>query len=209
MLLTKKIIKFDKMQTSNKTKEQFMKKLNNDEVKKIIENHIEESKRRNSIINELISNTDYIDWIYEYTEKNGGFTDQTRIRNNPKIPKEEQENIDKLLYFFEGITEYANENYLYPNNDNGIYYTIIYNNISYEIGVIVGQGTVCFCTRSTKKDNAIDFNDILKKNKPERTEIINNKLIELQNYLDSLINKDIPVEALTETTQKVLQKVKK
>ena len=186
-----------------------MKKLDNDEVQRIITRHIQESKKRNNIINKLTSNTDYINWIYDYTEKNGGFTDQTRIRNKNKPPKEEQENIDKLLYFFEGIAEYANRNYLYPNNDNGIYYIITYNGISYEIGIIIGQGTICFCTRSTKKDNVIDFNDILNNNKSERTESIDNKLIELQNYLNSLINENIPVEALTETTQKVLQKVKK
>lgn len=186
-----------------------MKKENNKEMQEMIQNMSEEQKNRNIIIQDLMSNTDYIDWIGEYTEKCGGFSDQTRFRDKTKLPLEIENNINKLIYFFEGIRRYAEENYIYPKNDNGIYYVITYNGISYEIGVNVGQGTICFCTRSTKTENAIDFNDILKNNKPERTEIINNKLIELQNYLDSLISENIPVEALTETTQKVLQKVKK
>ena len=186
-----------------------MKIKNNNDLKEVIQNISEEQKKKNIIIQDLMSNTNYIEWIREYTEKCGEFSDQTRFRDKTKLSVETQDNINKLIYFFEGIRKYAEENYIYPKNDNGIYYIITHDNISYEIGVNVGQGTICFCTRSTKKDNAIDFNDILKNNKPVRTEIINNKLIELQNYLDSLINENIPVEALTETTQKVLRKVKR
>lgn len=186
-----------------------MKNKNNDDLREIIQKSREVHKKRNNIIKELISNTDYINWISEYTEKHGGFSDQTRFHDKSNLSIEIQNNIDKLIYFFEGIREYAEENYIYPKNDNGIYYVITYNDINFEIGVNVGQGTICFCTRSTKKDNTIDFNDILKNKRSERTEFINNKLIELQNYLDSLISENIPVEALTETTQKVLQKVKR
>lgn len=186
-----------------------MKNKTNKETQEMIQNISEEHKKRNKIIKDLISNTDYINWIEQYTEKCGGFSDQTRFRDKIKLPVKIEDNINKLIYFFEGIREYAEENYIYPKKDNGIYYIITYNGISYEIGIIVGQGTIYFCTRSTKKDNIIDFNDIVKNNKLERTDIINNKLTELQNYLDTLINENIPVEALTKTTQKVLQKAKR
>jgi len=184
-------------------------KNNNEETRKIIIEFNKEYEKRNNLIKGLMSNTYYINWLSEYTEKYGGFSDQSRFHDKTNLPKEIESNINKLIYFLEGIVKYAEENYIYPKNDNGIYYIITYNNINYEIGFNIGQSIICFCTRSTKKDNAIDFNDILNNNKPERTEIIDNKLIELQSYLNSLINENIPLEALTETTQKVLQKVKR
>ena len=185
-----------------------MKKTNEEEAKKTIKTIIEEHEQKDNLIQELTSNTDYIDWIEKYTEKCGGFSDQTRFKSKP-IPQHEQNNIDKLLYFFEGISNYAEKNYIYPHNDNGIYYIIVYNNISYEIGVLIGQGIISFCTRSTKKENAINFNDIMRNKTLEKPEEIKNKLIELQDYLNTLINENIPIEALNETTQNVLKKVKK
>lgn len=62
-------------------------KTNEEETKKTIKTLIEENEHKENIIQELISNTDYIDWIEKYTEKCGGFSDQTRFKNKP-IPPE-------------------------------------------------------------------------------------------------------------------------
>ena len=185
-----------------------MKKQNYEEVKETIKNHIESDIKKRDSINAIISNTDYITWLEKFTKEYPGFTDVDWLYGRKKLDKNNYQNVDKLLYLYDAITEYASRNYIYPHDDNGIYYVIKYNNIAYEIGVMVGQGIITFCTRSTKIEKAIDFNNIINNQKTERTDLIKDKLIELQNYLNNLINDDIPVEALKETTQKVLQKRK-
>lgn len=62
--------------------------------------------------------------------------------------------------------------------------------------------------QSKNEDNCIDF-ELIKNNKlMPRTEIIRTKLVQLDSMVRSLIEENIPEEAIEDTTQKCLKKSK-
>lgn len=153
---------------SNKEEKSTKKiKTTNPVILKILERQEEKEK----FIDEL-SNDSYISWLEEFTKKFSIFSDDDWLYNPNGISKSDLNNVYKLHLLFEIISNYAeNKNIEGKPNAFGVNYTIKNNNIIYEIGIMVGQGTVFFCERFKENDcDYIDFNDIkedikLKKNK--------------------------------------------
>ena len=105
---------------------------------------------------------------------------------------------------------YSNENYIYPLECKfGNFYKIRFNNIGFEIGVLVGQGTVFFCNRveiDNEKD-FIDYNDIINNKMSENTLLIKNKLNELSDLVVSLYDSGVPLEAIIIALDDTLTKI--
>ena len=84
------------------------------------------------------------------------------------------------------------------------------DNIGYEIGMLVGQGTVFFCKRTplNKDLEYIDFNDIMTDKKKDGVDVITQQLKDLSNKVLELHKKGIPLTALIETLDTTLTGIK-
>lgn len=95
-----------------------------------------------------------------------------------------------------------------PSSCNfGNYYCIKFGNIGYEIGIMVGQGTLFFCNKvSLENKEFIDFTDIQNDREQPKTEFINNKLEELSLLINNLAE-DISLEAIEENIRNVFKEI--
>ena len=100
---------------------------------------------------------------------------------------------------------------MYPTEcDFGNYYKIKLENIGFEIGMLVGQGTVFFCKRVQVIDpkDFIDFYDIINNKKNKNATTIKNKLNKLFDLVVSLHKSDVPLEAIEITLDNALNEIK-
>ena len=167
---------------------------------------VSEAKRK-----EMFSNTNYLKWLESFTIEHPGFSDDDWLYFPEKISQEDNEKVKNLHLFYEGIELYAKKNYIYPTEcDFGGYYNIKLDSIGYEIGMLVGQGTVFFCKRTplNKDLEYIDFNDIMTDKKKDGVDVITRQLKDLSNKVLELHKKGIPLDALIETLDTTLTGIK-
>lgn len=179
--------------------------------KKWAEKYLAEEKEKNIKMKELLSNTDYINWLVNFTKKHTNFSDDDWLYFSEKIAKEDLERVNNLHLIYHGIEKYANENYIYPTEcDFGNFYKIKLENIGFEIGMLVGQGTVFFCKRVQVIDSKdfIDFYDIINNKKNKNATTIKNKLNKLFDLVVSLHKSDVPLEAIEITLDNALNEIK-
>lgn len=160
---------------------------------------------------EMFSNTNYLKWLENFTSEHQSFTDSFSELWNGKISNEDSKNISNLSLLYNGIERYAKKNYIYPTKcDFGSYYNIKLNNISYEIGMLVGQGSIFFCNRKpiSKDLEYIDFTDIMVDKKKDGVDEITQQLKDLSDKILELHKKGIPLNALIETLNTTLIGIK-
>lgn len=194
--------------------EEILKELNTPEgtekLKKWAESYTEKENAKKIKIQELLSNTDYIKWLETFTIEHPSFSDDNWLYCPEKISKKELENVNKLHLIYSGIEKYASENYIYPTAcDFGIYYKIKLDNTGFEIGRLIGQGTLFFCNRVEIKNEKdfIDIIDIINNKKSNNVDTIQNKLNDLSNLIVSLYKNGIPIEAITSTLNNILNEI--
>jgi len=179
-------------------------------MKKWIEEYIELEKAKDIKMKKMLSDTEYIKWLDRFTLKHSGFDDSEWLYFPNKISKKDMEHIKDLYLMYSIIEKYSNENYIYPLECKfGNFYKIRFNDIGFEIGVLVGQGTVFFCNRveiDNEKD-FIDFNDIINNKTSENTLLIKKKLNELSNLVVSMYESGVPLEAITIALDDTLTKI--
>ena len=183
-----------------------IKKLNKiikqNEMNKIIEEIIKDEKKRKERIINLVSNTNYIEWLIEFTEDKEGFSDDDWNYAIEKLDDATQEKVNDLQLFFEGIKRYARKNYINSSISSlGECYQIRIGDIGFEIGYLSGQGTKFYCRRIPleKMENDINFMDIVNNKKQDNVEYIEKSLRKLSNVFIELYNNGVPVEAMMET----------
>ncbi len=144
----------------------------NKEVReKIAKEIIDKLNKQIEIREEIMSNPDYIEWLCNFTKKNGGsFYDDEWDYKSEEITDYDRENVNNLNIFFECIDLYAeNNNIPFRHITDGASYFIKYDNVGLEIGFIEGQGVVTFSRMVIVDEyfnnNSINFNNVLKKNK--------------------------------------------
>lgn len=194
--------------------ERILKKLNTPKgqakIKKWVKEYFAEEDAKNIKMQEMLSNTDYIKWLNNFTVEYSSFSDNDWLYFPERISKEDLERVNNLHLIYRGIEKYASENYIYPINcDFGNFYKIKSENIGFEIGMLIGQGTLFFCNRvqvENQKD-FIDFNDILNNTKNDNVTTIKNKLNELSNLVVSLHKSGVPLEAIVITLDNTLNEI--
>ena len=184
------------------------KTVNEEELRKLAietaKQMIETIKKRKIESEELILSDNYILWLEKFTEKYPNFTDDEWFDDN-KISYEDNKNVLKIGLLFYKIRRYARDNFIYPK-DNIESYNIEHNNIGYRIGLIDGQGSFFFCERTTPTNDFINLSNIRENIEQPNVRNIKKRLEFLKEYLTKLLKENIPVEAINETTQKVLLK---
>ena len=123
-------------------------------------------KEKKIRVQEMLSCDSYINWLNDFTLKYSRFNSDDWLYFPNEISKDDLENVDNLYLFYSGLRDYAYENSINSVECNyGDFYKIKYDEIGYEVGIMVGQGAIFFCNRVKIYDNDfIDFNKIINNN---------------------------------------------
>ena len=148
-------------------------------------------------VNKIISSEDYILWLTEFSKKYSDFSNDSWLYSHKNIDEKDSINVEKLNLLYNAIENYANKNFISPIKDNeGQYYSIHYNNIGYNVGIIMYQGSLYFCQRTYPNENSINFKDIMENKKQPKTDFYNHKLAEFTEKIKDLVEIGIPIELI-------------
>ena len=175
---------------------------------KLVKDYIARETVKNEKIKNIISNPDYIKWLHKFTLDKDIFYDNEWRYCSKQISNLDRENVEKLSLLYEGIDKYAKLNYICPTPCKfGHFYNIRFNNLGFEIGVVVGQGTEFFCKKVIAENDFIDFNDIMINKKQDNVEMIKSSLESLSNMVLSAYEKGVPIEFISSTLDIILLQI--
>lgn len=177
--------------------------------KEVIQRVNERLEKKKQQLHEMLTSNEYILWLQIFTEVNDNFRSDDWLYTNEKLSKNDQEKVSTLGILYKIIQQYAKRNYVYPKNFEVLnYYQIKYNNIGYQIGIIDASGkNVYFCKRAKIEPDFLDFKDIQMNKELKNTKLIKSRLQNLSDLITSMSGVDIPLEAISETTEKTFQKI--
>ena len=201
----------DKLNATDITNTDLEKEEPKREISDWMKEYIRQETIRSQIQKELMSNTEYIKWLDAFTQDKDGFSDDDWLYFPEKIEESDKKNVEKLNIFYEGIDDYAKKNYIRKStSDFSGFYNIKLDDLSFEIGMIRGQGVFFYCKRIDINDEKefIDFNDIMFNRKLERADEIAKDLEALSNMIISIYEKGAPVDAIMNTLDSALKEVK-
>ena len=170
-----------------------------EKMKKWADRYIEEQRVRDQKIKDIITNTSYVEWLNQFTQDKDGFADDEWLYFPEEISSIDRENVGVLNLFYEGISKYASENHIYPIPcDFGNFYRVKLNDFAFEIGILVGQGTVFFVNKVSLEEGKefIDFNYIMNDKKQDNVDNINAMLEALSNMVITAYDNGVPVESI-------------
>ena len=167
-----------------------------------IENLIKKQEEDREITKKLLSDTSYIEWISSFTQDKDGFDDETLFSLDKDDPNKKY--IKYLNLFYDGINEYAERNYIYPELNEtthhffGSHFNIRLNDFGFEIGYISGQGVIFLCNKKEIENESdfIDFNDIITNKKQDNVDSINETLNNLSTIVSEAYQNGVPIEAI-------------
>ena len=177
---------------------------------KYIEKFIAKQEEDERISKELVSNTNYIEWLIKFTQDKKGFYDDEWLYFPEELKETDRKNVDKLHLFFQGIDNYAKANHIYPQpGDCSGLYKIRFNETGFAIGILVGQGTVFFCNKVDVEDEKefIDFNDIMNNKKQTSVNKINEILNNLSDVIESAYENGVPIQAIVNTCNNTIEEI--
>ena len=178
---------------------------------------LKRGNEKKELVNNLIANDDYINWLDDFTK----IHPEVISMEFPNLSYYYGADLDAFINlgflkdFYQLIFNYARKNYIFPNafEDYGNYYLIKIYDVFYEIGVIVDdeRNVNFFCCRvnDAKNDRQfIDFLDIKENKIRHEVFYIEKKLEKLVTMIEQLVfNDNIPIEAISDTTDKVIRKI--
>lgn len=178
------------------------------EISKVIDELLADLIRSQELGKELVSNTEYILWLENFTIATPCWSDDTWLYCPEKISKEDYNRVKELHCFFNGIMDYAKRNYIPSQYDEFETYIFIkFNNIGYKIGEMIGQGSLTYCERVdiSHYDNVfIDFNDIVNNKKQENVDCIDKKFNSMCEIIEELISMGVDSKTIFTRVQNIL-----
>lgn len=176
----------------------------------LIKNYIDSEKVNKEKINRMLSSTIYFEWLSKFMQDKDSFSDVDWVYFPEQLEETDRENVGQLNLFFEGISEYASQNHIYPiSSDSGTYYKIKLNGTGFEIGWLAGQGVVHFARKVLieKETEFIDFADIMAKKVQENVDRINASLISLSNTVLNIYGSGVPIEAIINAFDNTIKEI--
>ena len=177
-------------------------------MNKLVDEYIAKKKVKSEKIKKMMSNTAYIEWLNQFTQDKYGFSDDDWLYFPEKISESDREKVEQLCLFYEGIDKYAEKNHIYPTPcEFGNFYSVKINDLGFEIGILVGQGTVFFFNKASLEDGKefIDFNDIMIGKKQDNVDQINATLDSLSNMVVTAYESGVPIEAIVSTLDNTIK----
>ncbi|MBQ6135620.1 MAG: hypothetical protein IJI60_04830 [Bacilli bacterium] len=166
-----------------------------EEKKEKILKFIEEQKSHEARIQGMVSNTDYVDWLDQFTLQNPIFSENDWIFSDT-LSIEDKKNVQDLFLFFRAIDSYAKRNYIAPSVvDNRIGYTLHKDDFFFQIGYHLEEDNLFFCERLAPVKGSIDFYQVMNKNLSMRTMYIDQALSEISSEIRELVDvMEVPIE---------------
>ena len=149
-------------------------------------------------MNAYVKTNAYMTWLSDFLFVNDSVTDSL-LTMQPSLSDDDYENISHLGNLYYVISEYADKNYFYPQEDGySTSYDIRFRDRFYTVGLNSGQGSYAFAFKKDKSDRYIDFDYILEDKELPDKKYIECELDLFSTRLRDLLDKKIPVEALQE-----------
>lgn len=165
----------------------------------------------NTKIQEMISDSSYIEWLVNFTVQNPKFKDTEWMYFPEKITTEDYKKVNDLDLLYFVINKYAVENHRYPiSTASGKFYRIKYDDVGFIIGITSGLNVEYICSRVEidKERDYIDFNNIIIGKKEDNVEYIEKQLQSLSNIIVSLHASGVPIESIEATIVNVINDIK-
>ncbi|MDO5569549.1 MAG: hypothetical protein Q4G04_05540 [bacterium] len=114
----------------------------------------------------MLRSDDYFAWLELYTSVYGNFSDCEDDFRDIGVDEFDLKNINKLIILFEILLDNVDDCKCWHKTDFGGYYIVEYNDVYYKIGIMVGQGGLCYCKLVTKDElprlihSAVYFGDV-------------------------------------------------
>lgn len=125
---------------------------------------IEELKRKHEERKDVVANDKYISWLEQFTLVYKCFNDDNWLYNPEGLSEDDAKNVRKISSFFGALSEYCNRYYINIACNNRYeveHINIKHNGVGYQIGLLVGQGSLIYVERDEPKYDAIEFMDIV------------------------------------------------
>ena len=172
---------------------------------KVDSQFLEEIKKRNAVKEELVSDDNYIRWLEKFTFKYKKFIDDTWLYKPEELSEFDSKNVGKIGLFFEALSDYCRKYYINIDCNEGHVVECInikYNDVGYEIGLIVGQGACVYVERKAPKDDAIEFNYVLNDIAPEDFEAKRDLVSKFAQIVSEMKAMNIPKSIILEIVEK-------
>ena len=174
------------------------------------EQYKKKQEEKNKFKDTLAYSTNYIDWLEKFTDVHGSFATDSFLYVPEVLSEEDKKNVALLEALYEVADEYADDNFIEATpTDFGNFYSIKHNGIGYFIGFDGGQGASFYCTRLEEPEkDALEYKHLMSGVKLPDTVIAEHKLEELTELIEKLYEENVPIEAIHQTTDTAIQKIK-
>ena len=159
---------------------------------------------------EILENSDFIDWLVYFTNKNNYFIVEDMLRNKD-LDIEDKKNLLKFKNFFSIIEAYAKDNYVSKINLDETYeYAFLYRKNYFKIGTLKNSPGLLYYIRKTDKENRvyIDFLDILDRNNMRYKNYIENELDSLKKMIATMYKKGISLDAIIDSVSEITNEIR-
>lgn len=155
----------------------------------------------------IVSNTEYMEWLYEFTKKHNSFASITWLYESHCISQEDNCKVEKLQYLFGALEKYYTKNLLNMCSDKcDAYFVIKYKDIYFQIGLCVGQGSFYYVERiETTNSEYVLFEDVMNKKTHESVEAKRSKLSELEQLLKEMKDMKMPYDEVSKVLGRVFR----
>lgn len=153
-----------------------------------LKRQVEVNRRQKERVEEMTSDTQYIDWLEKFTLKRPFFSEED-WQFSADFSQEDRDNIQDLPLFYRGIDCYARRNYISPSVEgNRVSYPLKKDDVYYQIGYQMEQERLFYCERVKPVERSINFYSIMSGNLPMRTMYVDQKLAELSHEIGELMS---------------------
>lgn len=181
-------------------------------IDKLIKEYIEAEKVIYEEIKSMMSNTDYVEWLKEFSKDKNQFCSDDWLYYKDEIGEIDRDNVGKLCLFYRGIANYSNQNYIYPIPSKfGNYYRVKLDDFGFEIGMLIGQGTIFSFNKVSIDDDKefIDFKDIMTNKKQDNVDQINETLDSISNMVITAYESGVPIDVIVSKFYNTINEIEK
>lgn len=147
----------------------------------------------------LISNTEYFEWLYEFSKTYPNFEDATwYYHGSTCLTEQDKQNLDNFQYFFDAIAKYHEKNLVVANKKPyTCWYNVKYKDAYFAIGLYSRPAGTCFFKRydyfgQMMSEPFVYFEDIMEDKVMNGFEEKKQGLNELQLLIKKLRNMRVP-----------------
>jgi len=178
------------------------KKLNEEEIAKT---YLQLLKAKEETEKQTILNYDYISWLETFTQTHAGFAHDSWLYKQEELSKEDYANVKNLYFFFNATSQYCRNFHINIECEENFEFERIHikhNNVGYQLGLVIGQGSYVYVHRETPQDNAIAFDNIMNNIVPEEFKAKEELLQKFEKIASAMKSADVPSEIVINALKK-------